>query len=445
MPSHKPPNYSLIGVGVGPANLGLNALLQKFPNYDSLFLEKEAHFRWHPNMLFDFSSINVGFQKDLATLVDPTNYFTFLNYLVKNNKQYIFFNADFDRISRHEFEQYYQWAANSLDNIDYQKTVKNIQYLPTRDLFEVQTENETLLSQNVVVGTGIKAKKPACCQYELDNIHLLHSYQYLNQPRNFHQQNVLIVGGGQSAAEVLFSLLEDKTKLPQTIYWVSSKGYPVALDENPFANEIYTPFFSHFFYQLNSDTRYNMNKILKDTSDGINFHLLEKIYRRLFDLRYKYNHPIKLHFIPLSRLSDVNRQSASQYTATIRGVINEEINNVNTIVFCTGYNYYADDLLPNLKNYYGEEIQVLENFSIKPNNSSTQCKIFLNNGAKPSHGPADPNLSLMTWRNAMIINAIMNSPVYNNTKDFNMIDWGTAKNTNIELKNSTPKKALDLA
>ena len=79
--------YDYIGVGLGPANLSLAALLKKAPENTGLFLEQKEAFSWHPHMLFSFSQINVGYYKDLVSLVDPTNPYSFLNYLVKNHKQ----------------------------------------------------------------------------------------------------------------------------------------------------------------------------------------------------------------------------------------------------------------------------------------------------------------------------------------------------------------------
>ncbi len=152
--------YSLIGIGVGPSNLSLSALLNRVSDSNALFLEKNWKFNWHPNMMFSFSKINVPFYKDLVSLVDPTNPFSFLNYLVVHHKQYAFFNAGFNRVSRKEFENYYKWAAYTLPNISFNQPVTSLKYDEKHDVFNVTARGKTYHTKTVVIGTGIKAKIP---------------------------------------------------------------------------------------------------------------------------------------------------------------------------------------------------------------------------------------------------------------------------------------------
>ncbi len=219
-------------------------------------------------------------------------------------------------------------------------------------------------------------------------------------------------------------MLEDETKLPNHIYWVSTKGYPAALDENPFANEVYTPTFSRFFYDIDEPTRNILNLDLKETSDGIHESLLNQIARRLFHLKFTLQRPIELTFIPSSKLTELFRQGKSgAYDAIIDGAIKSTIHGLDHVIFCTGYTYNYPDLLQNITCYYGDEIRVNRDFSIQPVNKHTACKLFLNNGAKTFYGPADPNLSLIAWRSANIINAAFKRPIYNTTQQVSMVNW----------------------
>nr|WP_264550653.1 lysine N(6)-hydroxylase/L-ornithine N(5)-oxygenase family protein [Flavobacterium sp. N2038] len=40
--------YSLIGIGIGPFNLGLAALLEPVDDVSSLFFDQKEQFNWHP-------------------------------------------------------------------------------------------------------------------------------------------------------------------------------------------------------------------------------------------------------------------------------------------------------------------------------------------------------------------------------------------------------------
>ena len=79
----------VIGIGLGPFNLSLAALLVQAneskkavtSNITSLFFEKNSDFNWHEGMLLPKTTLQVPFFADLVTLVAPTSRYGFLNYL----------------------------------------------------------------------------------------------------------------------------------------------------------------------------------------------------------------------------------------------------------------------------------------------------------------------------------------------------------------------------
>ena len=107
--------YDLIGIGVGPSNLGLAALLEKLPDVRALFLEKKKDFSWHKDSTLPNAMLQTTHLKDLVTMVDPTSRFSFLNYLASNRQIYAFINRRISSIYRKEFDLYYDWVARSLD------------------------------------------------------------------------------------------------------------------------------------------------------------------------------------------------------------------------------------------------------------------------------------------------------------------------------------------
>ena len=441
-----PYQYDLLAIGVGPANLSLAALLYRNQDITTCFFESKSKFSWHPDMLFDFSRINVGLHKDLVSLVDPTNPYSFMNYLIQNNMQYEFFNASFNRISRFEFDNYYRWAANLLPNIYFNETVTNLSYDETIDCFNVKTTKNTYKSKRIVLGTGIRPKFPAWFDHNLQSDQIFHGYHFLSKTLSLNKQKVMIVGGGQSAAEVLAMLLKSEDSLPAEIYWVTSKGYPVMLDENPFANEIYTPAFSRFFYAMDLDKRAEVNQLLKDTSDGIHSVLLETIYQRLFYLIKTKKLPLKLIFIPLSELCGLEMMTSptkTTYQAKIKGYVEKTINHLDRVIFCTGHEFCAPSLLKGLKNYYGNKIHVNHDFSIQATHRNTRSKLFLNNGAKAFHGPADPNLSLLAWRSAVIINAAFEKTIYHLPKTSHIMEWGLESEQDSKITNTVELETYD--
>ena len=69
----------VIGIGLGPFNLSLAALLVQAneskkavtSNITSLFFEKNSDFNWHEGMLLPKTTLQVPFFADLVTLVAP--------------------------------------------------------------------------------------------------------------------------------------------------------------------------------------------------------------------------------------------------------------------------------------------------------------------------------------------------------------------------------------
>ena len=65
--------HDLIGIGLGPFNLGLACLSDPVDGLDAVFLEAADGFSWHPGMMLPDATLQVPFLADLVTLADPTS------------------------------------------------------------------------------------------------------------------------------------------------------------------------------------------------------------------------------------------------------------------------------------------------------------------------------------------------------------------------------------
>ena len=66
------PTHDLLGVGIGPFNLSLAALLDPVDGVDAVFFDQADGFAWHPGLLVEGTTTQVPFLADLVTLADPT-------------------------------------------------------------------------------------------------------------------------------------------------------------------------------------------------------------------------------------------------------------------------------------------------------------------------------------------------------------------------------------
>ena len=80
-----------VGVGVGPFNLSLAALLAP-TDFNARFFERNADFQWHPGLLLPEATLQVSYLKDLVTLVDPTSQYSFVAFLGAHKRLYRFIN-----------------------------------------------------------------------------------------------------------------------------------------------------------------------------------------------------------------------------------------------------------------------------------------------------------------------------------------------------------------
>src|SRR6476660_4945832 len=112
----------LIGIGVGPANLSLAALLTTArdrgqTSLSSIFLERNPSICWHSQQMFPSALMQTEFYRDLVTPIDPTSRFSFLNYLKAQARLDQFFCSSTIYPSRREFEDYFRWIAGQIDDV----------------------------------------------------------------------------------------------------------------------------------------------------------------------------------------------------------------------------------------------------------------------------------------------------------------------------------------
>ncbi|ORT50872.1 SidA/IucD/PvdA family monooxygenase, partial [Frankia sp. KB5] len=62
----KSPRYRCVGIGAGPANLSLAALLHGDPGMPNLVIDRKAEFTWHDDQLIPGATLQVSLFKDLV-------------------------------------------------------------------------------------------------------------------------------------------------------------------------------------------------------------------------------------------------------------------------------------------------------------------------------------------------------------------------------------------
>jgi lysine N6-hydroxylase len=412
-----------VGVGIGPANLSLAALSQPVPHLTSRFYDRSEEFAWHPGLLFPESLIQTSYLKDLVTPVDPTNPYSFLSFLNAHKRFYSFVTASFPHVSRAEFGQYLAWVSRSLPNLEFDCPVVEIDF--KHDLWHVLTPKGLVRARDIVLGSGLSPNVPEFARpFQCRSLH--HASRFCHYLPEIGDRRVAVVGGGQSGAELVYHFLTDGKALPAKLLWISRRENFHPLDDSPFANEIFTPEYSEHFYRLDAEEKLRLTREQTLASDGISMNLLAALYRRLYTLRFVEGLGTRsIHLLPGHELAGLGKSDGG-WSLEIRGPRGDRFGDqVDVVVLATGHRYHVPDYLNPLRNRIalsGEELRIREDYSVVWDGPDDR-RIFVQNVARRQRGVADPNLSLLAWRSAVILNRLAGRVVYDCAPAESIIDW----------------------
>ncbi len=235
-----------------------------------------------------------------------------------------------------------------------------------------------------------------------------------------------MIGGGQSGAEVVDYLLTMDDSIKNLI-WVSKRINFHSLDDSCFANEFHSPTYLEYFYKLpNNADKFQLLKQQLMTSDGITESLANSIYNKIYNIKHVKNSSMSLTLIPDHKLNmvETNVNSSSKYHLTL--IDNQRNTNkvidADVVILTTGYKPYLPNCIQDILPYSVDKLILNFDYSVNTNRFG-DCKIFIQNISKGVHGISDPNLSLASFRNAMIINSILNYQLYNIDNQKSLVEF----------------------
>ncbi|KAB0461857.1 lysine N(6)-hydroxylase/L-ornithine N(5)-oxygenase family protein [Vibrio kanaloae] len=414
----------LAGVGVGPFNLSIAALLADKPQINAQFFEGRDSFVWHPGLLLDNTNMQTMFLKDLVTAVNPESPYSFMSYLVKNKKFYRFLSAELQCISRHEFSDYLAWAAHQLNNVQFATKVEHVEF--TGSIFDVHTNQGIYQAKNLCIGTGKVPYIPDCAKPHIGE-RVFHAVEMGLRERDFTNKRVMIIGGGQSGADIFLNALQHKWGKPKSLDWVSRRANYQPLDEASFTNEFFAPDYVDAFVNLSPKVKQQEVANQKLTSDGITQKALLTIYQELyyrFDV-LKEDKWVKL--LPHRTLTHISEHDKA-FKLMVSNALGEclEAHQADIVILATGFESpnpsCLSSIFPLLDMDEQNRYQMTPDFELKWEGQATN-KIFAVNAGIHSHGIAEPQLSLMAWRSAKIINSLAGELLFDIDSGPGMIEW----------------------
>lgn len=422
-PAEQAGHFRLVGIGAGPANLSLAALLHGDEGQPNLFLDRKPRFTWHDDQLITGATLQVSIFKDLVSLSDPTNRFSFLSYLHEHGRMYHFLNAQFAEVPRTEFRNYLAWAAGTNENVAFSESVERVDF---DGVFRITTDRRQVTADNIAVGVGTVPWVPDFAVPHLGSGHF-HVSRFLSHARTMAGRRVAVVGGGQSGAEAFLDLISrPESERPAWVSWVSRRRNYFPIDDSTFTNDFYMPGYADYFYRLSESKRAELNSAHLLSSDGISESTLRAIYQQLYRIQFIEGDEHRFGLLPNRTVVSADRTGAGDFEVTLRH--NDESGQtqclpVDAVVWATGFRptpkTFLEPLMSRIEKTNGE-VRVDEDFAVTWDGPPDR-NIFMQNAVRGQRGLPDVNLSLNAWRAQRIASRLRGTSAPELAMSF--IDW----------------------
>ncbi|MGP3978932.1 lysine N(6)-hydroxylase/L-ornithine N(5)-oxygenase family protein [Streptomyces sp. 8N114] len=419
-------DYAVVGVGFGPSNLSLAVALDEHNqaggnHLSATFVERQPAFGWHRNMLLPSAKMQVSFLKDLATFRNPTSRHSFVSYLHEAGRLAQFVNNQDFFPTRQEFHDYLEWAGSHFaDRVSYSAEVTAFRLPAGRrggpaDTVQVEVRDKgegggtrLLSGRNVVVSTGLVPKMPPGIDRDE---RVWHSSEFLGRFRTVNPvtvRRVAVVGGGQSAAEIV-RYVYDELPHAEVSAVLPSYGYAIA-DDTPFANQIFDADAVDDYYHGSDRARDAFWRYHRNTNYGVaDTDTIKDLYQRVYADEVAGN--TRLSFRNLSRI-DAVKQIGDEVRATVFSARSGETYelDVDVLIFATGYDPmdpadFLGDLAEHCLRDDSGRLRVGRDYRVLTSPEVT-AGIYLQGGTEHTHGLASSLLSNIAIRSGEIVDSI---------------------------------------
>jgi len=423
--------YNVIGIGIGPFNLGLAALSNPISELKTLFLDQRDGFDWHPGLMIDHVTLQTPFLCDCVSMADPTNPLSLLNYLKETGRLYKFFIREDFFIPRKEYNRYCQWVIEQLPQCRFSIQVVDITY--EEGLYHVTTihtktkETTVFKTERLILGTGTQPHIPSFIPK--DDPRVIHTSNYLYRKEELLSQGkkIAIIGSGQSSAEVFYDLLQNRNKETQ-LGWYSRPDRFFPMEYSKLTLELTSPDYVEYFYNRSESARKTILSKQQAQFKGINYDLINDIYDFIYDLNIDNADP-NLKIIPNSQLNRVDSSNPDfinlEFTQLEQEVPYDQ--EADYLILGTGYRYHEPAFLKNIQDRIKRDssglFDVNRNYSIDHNGG----EIYVLHAEVHTHSYISTDLGMAAYRNSYIINDILGREHYKIEKKIAFQDFDVEK------------------
>lgn len=445
----------LLGIGLGPFNLSLAALLDK-TDVNAKFFEQKAEFNWHKGMMLPHTTLQVPFMADLVTLIDPTSPHSFLNYLHTQHRLLKFYFLEDFKIYRKEYNHYCQWVAGQLGSLVFDAQVIEVAFNQDCDessnakehngfvvTVQEQGEQKTYYAKNLVIGTGTQPTLPTALQklanqapercmhtahfannFDLEAIKAKSSKQNDNKSDD-RLTKIVVLGSGQSSAEVyreLFDQQLDSNDEPKfQLDWITRSSGFFPMEYSPLGLEHFSPAYTDYFYQLDGATKAKVAPKQDLLYKGMGFDTIRDIYHKLYERSIGNQAPYTTLLSNCAVIEATFDDTLFDDTVklTFEQCEQQQIftADYDCLIAGTGYRHALptclNPLLPSIDYDEFGQPKIDRHYALMyQNRDNNRGKVFVQNQEIHTHGVGTPDLGLGAYRAGQIINQLIGKAVY---------------------------------
>jgi lysine N6-hydroxylase len=229
---------------------------------------------------------------------------------------------------------------------------------------------------------------------------------------------ILVVGGGQSAAECLNYLLDKFSERPVRIDWVTSETSFRGLDTSNFSRETFSIAYAQMFSRLNSGARERINQEDKSVANGMTPLYAQKLHQRLYRLRHypPWDKTVPVvHVRANTEVVEAREERAGvSVTAHIVSTGKPDVVVYDCVIFCTGLEdgtiLESSIIGPELRRRLHKN-QDRAGYAVTWDGPPDHM-IFVQSQNKVTHGLGDASFVTAAGRNAAILNSITGREIY---------------------------------
>jgi lysine N6-hydroxylase len=452
--------HDLLGVGLGPFNLGLAALVDGSEDVplDTVFLEQKHEFTWHEGMLLRGTTLEVPFLADLVTLADPTNPYSYLNYLRERDRLYEFYFYETFQTPRREYDDYCRWVAENVENTQFARRVVDIESVeethptanfrvtaltPTNEDDPAATNDpaattaddpaattaddpaatnasddgvnrETYLTRHLAVGVGSRPYVPEEFRgFPDDEVFHTASYRY-NRDAILDTDSITVVGSGQSAAEVFQDLLNRQPDNDYRLDWMTRSDGFFPMEYSKLGLQHFTPEYTDYVYDLPQPVKDDLIPNQDLLYKGIDPETSNEIYEALYAHSVGSRDP-DVGMIAMTELQDITQTAEGRYRLDCEQWQAETAFSfeTDTVILGTGYHRptpsFLSSLEPQIERDEHGRLAVQREYTLETDFSG---EVFVQNAEVHTHGVGAPDLGLGTYRNAVILDRLLADSPY---------------------------------